>query len=76
MILKSYAPKPVYKEGDRKTERHFAWWPKRVADNLIWLQPYWQVYEMYRAPFFDPILYRTIYNVKQWKIISEHLTQP
>ena len=28
------------REGDIKEERKFAWWPKRVADKLIWLENY------------------------------------
>lgn len=45
MILKSMQPKSKPNEGDYKIIKRFAWWPKRVQNQLIWLESYKVVYE-------------------------------
>jgi hypothetical protein len=40
MKLKTVPIIPELKFGDLKTDYHFAWWPRKVEDKLIWLERY------------------------------------
>lgn len=45
MRLKTIAIKVKPKEGDTKQVKKFAWWPKKVRDQLVWLEHYIVVYK-------------------------------
>lgn len=45
MRLKKYALTSAPKDGDFKIIYPFAWWPKRVEDNLIWLERYQRAFK-------------------------------
>ncbi len=31
--------------GTRIVKKHFAWFPRRIGDTKIWLQPYWTIWQ-------------------------------
>ncbi len=45
MILSKRSPEPKPQEGDLRREIKFAWWPKWIGNEKIWLQEYEVVYQ-------------------------------
>lgn len=78
MMLKTIPIKAKPKEGDYKINKRFAWWPKRVQNQLIWLESYKVVYEFKirkRAVFCQG--YGVIDHVicGDWDFVTEQLTK-
>jgi hypothetical protein len=73
MILKKSKPKePTSKEGDKKVTIHFAWWPKKVKEGVVFLESYerhWQYRTRLRVHM---IMYSIITpTLPAWDIIEE-----
>lgn len=75
MKLRSYPPKETPEVGDIRKEKHFAWWPRRVENKLIWLEHYLQVFIYHQGPYIDPFTFIRVPNVKWWKKKTEELIQ-
>lgn len=77
MRLKTVPVKVKPKEGDTMTEKHFAWWPKKVEDKLIWLE-YYNVHSKFvvRERVHDLFKYGLVkVTGGGWDVISEQLIQ-
>lgn len=48
MIIKRLQPEQKPVEGDYRFENHFAWWPKKVGNEIIWLEKYVKVFQLIR----------------------------
>lgn len=73
MILAKAKPKePMPKEGDRKGTIHFAWWPKKVTEGIIFLERYERLYEFRTRLRVHAIGYLMIMpTMPAWDIIEE-----
>lgn len=73
MILTKAKPaESTPKEGDRKTTTHFAWWPKKVKEGVIWLESYERHYQYTVRKRFHMMMYLVIDAVlPAWDIIEE-----
>jgi hypothetical protein len=73
MILAKAKPAdPKPKEGDRKTTIHFAWWPKRVKEGVIWLERYERNWHYITRLRVHTIGYHMITpTLPAWDIIEE-----
>lgn len=72
MILTTRAYKPTPKEGDIREVVRFAFFPKWVGNDLVWLQRYFLVYE-YRVR--DRILpYSSfVHSYGDWDLIEKRI---
>jgi hypothetical protein len=72
ILTKAKPVEPKPKEGDRKVTTHFAWWPKKVKEGIIFLERYerhWQ----YRTRLRVHIIGYTLITptTPAWDIIEE-----
>lgn len=74
MKLATIKPEPVHEHGDYKIEKHFAWWPRKVENKLIWLEQYKKVY-CYRVRkrrlYFISASYTGVWG--GWDFVTEKL---
>lgn len=78
MILTKAKPKePTPKEGDRKVTIHFAWWPKKVEEGMIWLERY-EKHWLYRTRtrVHQIGYYCNLVTLPAWDIIEEKRIKP
>jgi hypothetical protein len=75
MRLKTVPIKIKPQEGDIKEEKHFAWWPKRVEDKLIWLESYKAVLKFVIRDRVHDFRQYGIMKVKGggWDVVTEKL---
>lgn len=78
MRLKKYNTPQEPKNGDFKITYHFAWWPKRVENSLIWLEKYSRAHKYVvkeRVAFYPGVL-RTFKAVwGKWELLGERLKE-
>jgi hypothetical protein len=72
MLTKAKPEEPRPKEGDRKATIHFAWWPKKVKEGVVFLERYERSHEYRTRLRVHTIGYLMIMpTLPAWDIIEE-----
>jgi hypothetical protein len=72
MLTKAKPEQPKPKEGDRKVTTHFAWWPKKIKEGIVFLERYERHYQ-YRTRLRIHLLITAAISASlpAWDIIEE-----
>jgi hypothetical protein len=77
MLTKAKPEDSRPKEGDRKVTTHFAWWPKKVKEGVIFLERYERHYQYRTRLRIHLLIYACIHaELPAWDIIEEKRIKP